>query len=61
VADAEEISILGEIERLANRDHFAAFTIVMSSGEHYDIGRATRSWWERASLMFLVNTYDSRS
>jgi hypothetical protein len=37
VAESEEVSTLGEVEHLAQRDPFVPFTIIMGSGERYDI------------------------
>jgi hypothetical protein len=37
MAEPEEISLLDELRRLADADPFAPFTIVMASGERYDV------------------------
>ena len=37
MADREEISLLEEIQRLAEGDPFVPFAIVMASGHRYDI------------------------
>jgi hypothetical protein len=38
VADPEEVSLTDEITRLAANAPFVPFTIVMSSGQRYEIG-----------------------
>lgn len=37
MADSEDISIVGELDRLASRQPFIPFSIVMASGREYDI------------------------
>ena len=40
MADREEISLLEEIQRLAEAEPFVPFAIVMASGGRYEIGEA---------------------
>ena len=41
MADREEISLLEEIQRLAEGDPFVPFAIVMASGHRYDSAAGT--------------------
>jgi hypothetical protein len=53
MAEPEEISILDEIERLADKEPFSPFAIVMGSGEKYEISAGDTLTFGRAAILIV--------
>jgi hypothetical protein len=55
LAEREEISIVEEIQRLASSDPFVPFSIVMGSGQRYDISEGDYIAFGRSVLMLMLH------
>lgn len=53
MADPEEISFVDEITKLVADEPFAAFTIVMASGQRYDVGSRDTVMAGKSVLMLM--------